>query len=187
MWRADETDLVADAPIKPAGPLWIAPELTDGWWATLDGSLTALAGQSTTRVATPDTVPITQKYLTAVLRKAFPVLSAADTVIEEWQTAHADLNWANLTAPRCWMLDWEDWGRAPRGLDAANLWACSLAVPTLAARVHELRRDDLESHTGRLISLYLLSGRMNSDGPHREMARIEAERLLAGLLADAAD
>lgn len=181
MWRADETDLVADAPIKPAGPLRIAPELTDGWWATLNGSLAALAGHSTTRVATPDTVAITQEHLTAALRRAFPVLSAADTVVEEWHTAHADLNWANLTAPRCWVLDWEDWGRAPRGLDAANLWVCSLAVPTLATRVRELRRDDLESRTGRLISLYLLSGRMHTDGPHREVARIEAERLMAGL------
>ncbi|MGH3854682.1 MAG: hypothetical protein ACRDR6_14525 [Pseudonocardiaceae bacterium] len=178
MWRADETDLVADAPIKPAGPLRIAPELTDGWWATLDSSLAALAGHSTTRVATPDTVAITQEHLTATLRKVFPALSAADSGIEEWRTAHADLNWANLTAPHCWVLDW---GRAPRGLDAANLWVCSLAVPTLAARVHELRRNDLESRAGRLISLYLLSGRMRTDGPHREVARVEAERLLAGL------
>ncbi|MGH3820352.1 MAG: hypothetical protein ACRDRE_21910, partial [Pseudonocardiaceae bacterium] len=94
------------------------------------------------------------------------------------------LNWANLTAPRCWMLDWEDWGRAPRGLDAANLWACSLAVPGLAAQVRDLRRDDLESRAGQLISLYLLSGRMDSSGPHQELARVEAERLLAGLLAE---
>lgn len=184
MWRADETDLVPDAPIKPTGPLQVAPELTDGWWTTLDGSLTALAGHATTRVATPDTVAITQEHLTGALTTAFPALSAADTVVEEWCTAHADLNWANLTAPCCWLLDWEDWGRGPRGLDAANLWASSLAVPVLAARVRDLRRDDLESRTGRLISLYLLSGRMNCDGPYRERARAEAERLLTGLVAE---
>ncbi len=184
MWRADETDLVTDAPIKPAGPLRVAPELTDGWWATLDESLTALAGHATTRVATPDTVAITQEHLTGALMTAFPALSAADTAVEEWRTAHADLNWANLTAPRCWVLDWEDWGCAPRGLDAANLWACSLAVPTLAARIRDLRHDDLESRTGRLISLYLLSGRMHCGGPQQEPARAEAERLLAGLLAE---
>lgn len=184
MWRADETDLVPDAPIKPAGPLWVDPELAEGWWATLDGSLTALAGHVTTRVATPDTVAITQEHLTGALTTAFPELSVADTAVEEWCTAHADLNWANLTAPRCWVLDWEDWGRAPRGLDAANLWVCSLAVPALAARVRDLRRDDLQSRTGRLISLYLLSGRMNGGDRHQEPARTEAERLLAELLAE---
>jgi hypothetical protein len=182
MWRADETDLVPDAPIKPTGPLRVAPELTDGWWATLDGSLTALAGHATTRVATPDTVAISHEHLTKTLTTAFPALAASDTTVDEWCTAHADLNWANLTAPHCWLLDWEDWGRAPRGLDAANLWVCSLAVPALAARVRDLRRDDLESRTGRLVSLYLLSGRINGGGPHQQPARAEAERLLVGLL-----
>lgn len=107
---------------------------------TLDKSLTALAGYDTTRVATPGTVEITQEHLTRTLTAAFPTLSTADTAVKEWCTAHADLNWANLTAPRCWMLDWEDWGRAPRGLDAANLWACSLAVPGLAGAHRGSRR-----------------------------------------------
>ena len=119
---------------EPAGPLRVAPELTDGWWATLDGSLTALAEHATTRVATPDTVAITQEHLTGALTTAFPELSVADATVEEWCTAHADLNWANLTAPHCWLLDWEDWGRAPRGLDADELWRTAPGTGTGRSR-----------------------------------------------------
>ncbi|MFF4412397.1 hypothetical protein ACFYY8_07670 [Streptosporangium sp. NPDC001559] len=48
------------------------------------------------------------------------------------------------------MFDWEDWGMAPYGLDAASLWGASLAVPALADRVRSERRDDLESRDGKL-------------------------------------
>ncbi|MFI5800717.1 hypothetical protein [Streptomyces sp. NPDC051677] len=42
-----------------------------------------------------------------------------------WTTAHADVHWANLTSPLR-LLDWEAWGRAPEGFDAATLYAYSL-------------------------------------------------------------
>jgi hypothetical protein len=74
-----------------------------------------------------------------------------DTTIEQWVPAHADFAWANLTAPDCWILDWEDWGLAPRGLDSAMLWAASLAVPGLAEQVHEVRRADLDGRDGQLM------------------------------------
>ena len=54
----------------------------------------------------------------------------------EWVPAHADLNWADLTRLECWILDWEDHGLAPRGLDAATLWVSSLTVPPIAERVY---------------------------------------------------
>jgi len=152
MWRADETSLVSAAPVKPGGVLTIEPALSENWWASLDASLTALAAVSTTRVSTPDTEPMTQQRLTETIERAFP--GRADTHVDEWTTAHADLNWANLTAPECFLLDWEDWGRAPRGLDAANLWVNSLAVPGLARRVREQRSADLNSRSGRLAALF---------------------------------
>jgi hypothetical protein len=93
---------------------------------------------------------ITEERLAAVVRKVFPDV---DTRIDEWTTAHGDLFWTNLTAPDCWILDWEDWGRAPRGYDAASLWHSSLAVPALAERVaHEVRRE-LDSRAGQLCQL----------------------------------
>lgn len=44
--------------------------------------------------------------------------------------------------------------RAPRGLDAANLWFSSLADPGLAEKVLRHRQNDLESPTGRTMRLF---------------------------------
>jgi hypothetical protein len=152
MWRADETSLITSAPVKPGGILTVDPQLPEAWWQALDASLAALSAARTTRVATPDTEPITQQRLTDVIERVFP--GHIDTRIDEWTTAHADLNWANLTGPQFCLLDWEDWGRAPRGLDAANLWVNSLAVPALAERVQRHQHSDLDSRSGKLATLF---------------------------------
>jgi hypothetical protein len=52
-----------------------------------------------------------------------------------WTTAHCDLHWGNLTAPTLTILDWETWGRAPAGYDAATLLCTSLGFPGLTRRV----------------------------------------------------
>ena len=56
--------------------------------------------------------------------------------VTRWTAAHSDLHWANVTAPLR-MLDWEGWGRAPEGFDAATLYAYSLLLPDTAARVRD--------------------------------------------------
>jgi len=148
MWRADETQLIDHAPIRrPAD----ASMLPDSWWTEFDTAMDELAATPTPRLATPDLEPISVERIRAAIAKVLP---GADTPIEEWSTAHADLNWANMTGPGLWILDWEDWGRAPRGLDAANLWFSSLAVPGLAEKVLRHRQDDLESPTGRTMRLF---------------------------------
>lgn len=151
MWRADETELVLDTPIKAGGTLKENPGLSESWWETFRSSMQALAAHITTRTATPHLRPVTQARVTETIHKLFP---AVDTQITEWRAAHADLAWANLMAPNCYFLDWEDWGMAPRGWDAANLWASSFAVPELAERVFHELRDDLDSRTGKLTQLY---------------------------------
>lgn len=183
MWRADETELVTAAPVRAGGQLVGDPELPGSWWATLNGSLDALASQRTTRVATPDTVSITQAGVTETIRGAFPD-HPVDTTISRWTPAHADLNWANVTGPECWLLDWEDWGMAPRGLDSATLWASSLAIPPLADRVRHERRHDLESRDGQLMGLFACAKLLaypDKGNPRLNPARREAARLLAEL------
>ena len=64
LWRADEIELVTATPIKPGGVLIVDPGLPQAWWATLDRSLEALAAQPTTRVATPQAIPISQDRVT---------------------------------------------------------------------------------------------------------------------------
>jgi hypothetical protein len=182
MWRADETSLVTAAPIKPAGILTVDPHLPDAWWRALKSSLAALASAPTTRLSTPDTEPITQDRITSVIEHVFP--SRVDSFVDEWTTAHADLNWANLTGPEFCLLDWEDWGRAPRGLDAANLWVNSLAVPTLARRVGQLLCSELDSRTGKLVALFQCAqiiAAVDESDPLLAPATVEAAVLLEDL------
>ncbi|MER7131305.1 hypothetical protein [Streptosporangium saharense] len=105
----------------------------------------------------------------------------------EWRLAHADFNWANMTAPAFCVFDWEDWGMAPRGLDAANLWSVSLAVPALADRVRSERRDDLESRDGKLMTLFvaakILGPYADPDDLRLGAARETAERVVKELQA----
>ncbi len=184
MWRADETELITDTPIKAGGTLRETPGLSESWWATFSKSMTNLASSTTTRIATPHLEPVTQERVTSTIHKLFP---AVDTIVTEWRAAHADLAWANLTAPNCYLLDWEDWGMAPRGWDAANLWASSFAVPELADRVYRELKHDLESPTGRIVQLYHCAEILNFPPGYADelvpLAKQHAERLLSELRA----
>ncbi|MFF4341857.1 hypothetical protein ACFY00_18220 [Kitasatospora sp. NPDC001540] len=182
LWRADETSLLPSRPVGTA-VLASAPDLPEGWWAALHASLDALAVQPTTRVATPDTEAITQRHVDEVIRSAFP--EAVGTGVTVWRSAHADLNWANVTGPEFCLFDWEDWGLAPRGLDSATLLAASLAVPALADRVRRERRADLESRDGKVMRLFTLAKiagpHARPDDPRVEPARAEAQELIHDL------
>jgi hypothetical protein len=175
MWRADETQLVDESPIGKSAN---AKGLPARWWDAFNAAMDELTGHETTRVATPDCMPISVDRIETTIRKVFP--DCAELVVDEWSTAHADLNWANLTGPALWILDWEDWGRAPRGLDAANLWFGSLAVSGVADRVYDARRQDLSSRSGQVMQLFkcaeLLSWADESE-PLFVPARREANRL----------
>ena len=175
MWRADETDLL---PAKPIGTSVLAadPEMPETWWQALNSSLDELAARRTTRLATPDTVTITQAVVTESIRSVFPC--DVDTTVEEWVPAHGDLNWANMTGPIFCLFDWEDWGNAPRGLDSASLWVSSLAVPALADRVRRERRHDFESRDGKLMTLFACSKILGPDA-HPEDPRLEPARRMA--------
>ncbi|MER6557723.1 hypothetical protein ABT300_08135 [Streptomyces sp. NPDC001027] len=182
MWRADETELLPGSPVGTA-VLINAPRLTDTWWQAFNDSLDALAEQHTRRVATPDTVAITQALVTETISTAFP--SGFDTTVERWAPAHADLNWANVTAPTFCLFDWEDWGNAPRGLDSATLWGSSLAVPALADRVWQERLHDFESRDGKLMTLFtcakILGPGAHPEDPRLEPACLRAEQILSEL------
>ncbi|WP_042162457.1 hypothetical protein [Streptomyces lydicamycinicus] len=184
MWRADETTPLPGAPVKPGGTLTVDSQLSGVWWGQLNRSLDALARQTTTRIATPDTVTITQARVTQEITSTFGDL---DTTLADWRPAHADLNWANVTGPMFCLFDWEDWGMAPRGLDAASLWGNSLALPGLAERVWRERREDLESRDGLLMALFYCTkvvGRWADEAdPKLAPARIAAERIVGELQA----
>lgn len=183
LWRADETELMNDPPVGQAALVIEDPQLPGTWWDGLNASLDALATQHTPRIATPDTESITQDLVEVTIRSVFP--EVCDLVVSEWTPAHADLTWANVIGPDFCIIDWEDWGMAPRGLDAATLWGNALAVPALADRVWAERRPDLESRSGRLMALFfcakVVGPYAHEADPRLEPARKAAARLVAQL------
>ncbi len=179
MWRADETDLLPGVPIG-SSVLAADPALGDAWWQAFNASLDALAAQRTRRVATPDTVTITQAGVAKVISR---FVTGVDVTVARWLPAHADLNWANVTGPEFCLFDWEDWGLAPQGLDAASLWGNSLAVPALAERVRRERHHDVESRDGRMMTLFVCAKILAPDA-HPADPRLEPARHMAARVAD---
>lgn len=70
-----------------------------------------------------------------------------------WETAHCDLHWANITAPELFILDWETWGRAPAGYDAATLYCTSLLCPETTKSVHASLAHLLDTKGGWMATL----------------------------------
>lgn len=103
-------------------------QLPDSWWEDLAGTLEKVAAVDTDRVA------VRQQYMDRAIPEFVGIPAPAVT---RWTAAHSDLHWVNLTAAPLRLLDWEGWGRAPEGFDAATLYAYSLLQEDVAARVHD--------------------------------------------------
>ncbi|MGH3828219.1 MAG: phosphotransferase, partial [Pseudonocardiaceae bacterium] len=150
VWRAEEMELITEPVVAEHGTmLTTEPNLPQRWWAELRSALVTLAAYRTFRVSGR------QELITRRVNQVFP--GAVDTTVTEWTTSHGDLHWGNLTTPTLYLLDWGDWGLAPRGNDAACLWASALAVPEAAARVHAEFHEDLDSRAGKIARLWVCS------------------------------
>jgi hypothetical protein len=119
------------------------------WWATLRRSLDAVAASHTRRVCL-DPATLAERVGAFGVTVDLPSLA--------WTTAHGDLHWGNLTTPDCWLLDWEAWGSAPAGYDAASLLCASLAYPATVGRVRAVFADVLDTPTG-LIAQFAAAAR----------------------------
>ncbi|WP_131769689.1 hypothetical protein [Candidatus Protofrankia californiensis] len=180
VWRADETTRV-DSPVISSTPeIRDYPQgLSADWWNDLRESLSALAGKKTTRVG------VRQDLINRRVREYAG--EAVDPSVDEWMPAHADVHWANLTAPTMTLLDWEGWGLGPRGLDAATLWVFSLLVPAVAKRVSEEFADDLSCRSGKIAQLFMcveLLKMVRNFGDHPDLEKPltrEADRLVVEL------
>lgn len=178
-WRVDETELVDQHTVATCAYLGADPGLPASWWTSLRASLAALGAAASRRPAKLHAATASQDYLSTLAHRATNHLGAGqvDSTVDEWRTAHGDLTWANLTAPGCVLLDWEDWGSAPRGFDAATLLLCSLAVPALADRIRAEFADDLASRSGQVAVLALCADLLaspESAGPFLDSASAEA-------------
>jgi hypothetical protein len=126
-YRAELYDHEPVRPVSYAPTLTTAPDLPPAWWKDLTGALTDITAVRTSRLS------VHQPFLDRAMPRYLgtPVATKAPS----WSTAHGDLHFANLCAPTLRILDWEGWGLAPTGYDAAVLHARSLLIPPVAARI----------------------------------------------------
>ncbi|MEW1660655.1 aminoglycoside phosphotransferase [Streptomyces sp. NPDC093707] len=147
--RAELMTLVPGTPCSPTPELRTTPDLPEHWWESLRGSLDRLRDHSTDRRATD------QQTVTRRLRVFFG--DRIDPEVTHWTTAHGDLHWNNLHGPTFSLLDWEGWGLAPAGYDAAGLYCQSLLEPAVARRVHEVFADILDTPDGIRAQLFAIT------------------------------
>ncbi|MGA5040269.1 phosphotransferase family protein [Streptomyces olivaceoviridis] len=102
-------------------------DLPVSWWDSLRTDL-----EYVSRTAT-DRMTVRQEW---VDRSVPRFLGVPGPRITDWATAHGDLHPANLTTSP-YLLDWEGFGLAPVGYDAAMLLAYCLLVPEVAQRVRD--------------------------------------------------
>jgi hypothetical protein len=122
--------------------------LPDQWWEDLAEAVASISGVP----PHPERWVLDQGYLYRV-PDVLPEFAGEDLTVEHWETAHGDLHWANLTAAPLRIIDWEGWGTAPAGFDAALLHAYALPVPDLARRVRTEFAGLLDTPSGRLAQL----------------------------------
>ncbi len=125
------------------------PDLDHTWWDGLSTALDAIAAVPSDRVA------VRQEYLDRAMPQYLGI--PIDTRVPAWTTAHGDLHWANLTGPTLTVLDWEGWGVAPAGYDAALLYSYSVLVPDTAAQVRHRLAHILDTPAGQFAELVVIT------------------------------
>ncbi|MFZ0121717.1 MAG: aminoglycoside phosphotransferase [Pseudonocardiaceae bacterium] len=148
MVRAELMTLAEGTPRSNTPELRRPIELAASWWVELRTSLRALAEVPTQRTH------LQQADVTRRLAVFFGDRPGEMTV-SRWTAAHTDLHWANLLAPQCVLVDWEGWGLAPVGYDAACLYVHSLLQPDVADRVRAELGEQLDTRDGLISQLYV--------------------------------
>jgi hypothetical protein len=143
--RGEVSTFVADAPISTGMTPTTEPVLSEQWLTDLNQALLALSAHPA-----PDR-GIDANYVNDGIRAFFGI--DVDVASVPWTAAHCDLHWGNLTAPRLVFLDWEMWGRAPAGYDAATLLCTTLTYPHSAERIHSALATFLHTPSGRVATL----------------------------------
>lgn len=148
-------------------------EVTTSWWDSLRGDLEQVAATETDRVA------VRQEWID---RSVPSFLGLPAPTVTQWATAHGDLHTANLTTTTPYLLDWEGFGTAPLGYDAAMLLAYSLLVPGFAERLRKTF-PVLSTEPGRVAQLVVATELMQSAsrGDHPELVPV-LHTLVAGLV-----
>lgn len=148
-YRAELYDRVLHPTLSQSALLASALDLPQSWWDALGRALDSIASTKTGRIALRE-----DRMAWRIEKFIGPQIETDDV---EWRTAHADIQWSNLTGPDLRILDWERWGLAPVAYDAATLYVSSLTVPEAAARVRQELGHVLETPAGAFSELVVAS------------------------------
>lgn len=149
VYRAELMSLLPGRACAPTAVLQRTPGLDEAWWVELERSLDRVSATATDRTLLDS----------EIMRRRITVFFGVDLDIDErdWRPSHGDLHWNNLHREPFAIADWESWGLAPQGYDAAFLLGHSLAVPHVAEQIARRFRRDLETEGGVISQLYVLT------------------------------
>ncbi|GAA2947567.1 phosphotransferase [Streptomyces enissocaesilis] len=160
-YRAELHQYIAEPVLSASPVLRTGPQPSAGWWESLRTDLEYVSGTPTDRVA------VRQEWVDRAVPR---FLQIPDPQITYWTTAHGDLHTANLTSTTPYLLDWEGFGLAPAGYDAAMLLAYSLLVPEFAHDIHDTF-SVLKTEPGRVAQIIVITELLQSAsrGDHPEL------------------
>jgi hypothetical protein len=145
------------------------------WWDELKNAVETVQAKQTDRIYVPP------ERVARRLKERFGLELGS----VPWQTAHGDLHWGNLTAPKFSIVDWETWGQAPFGFDIAQLHLMSLAQPETLAKVHQVFSAVVAKPEYDVALLYLIAEEMRCFDDYGHAPALQpllhqgAERVLA--------
>ncbi|MGW2038690.1 hypothetical protein [Streptomyces virginiae] len=139
-YRAELYDRITAPVVSVCPVLDDDPVLPETWWTDISDTL--------------DTVPTAREAVREeYIRRVVPQYTGHTVGEIQWTTAHGDFHWANLAGPELAVLDWEGWGTAPYGFDAATLYVYALQAPATAARVRQALAHILDDTAARIAEL----------------------------------
>lgn len=165
--------------LSPTPDLSAPPLVDDAWWRSLRACVTDMG-----EAAVPSGREVMTEAYIGRIPRFIPMLEGADLTVHRWEAAHGDLHWANLTRNPLEIIDWEGWGAAPAGYDAAVLLAYALPAPATAAKVREVFGDVLDTEHGRLAQLVICAEIIQASERDDVHARLKpyAQRLARDVL-----
>jgi hypothetical protein len=174
-YRAELYEHVAPRTVARRAILTTDPDLSKTWWASVRTALDDIAAVPTDRVT------LHQGFLAWAVPHYLGVPINGQTSIAR-TTAHGDFHYANLCGPDLCILDWEGWGTAPAGYDAAMLHSYSLLVPTVAARVRDELAHLLDTEAGRFAEIAVITELLHTTTHGDNLELTEPLRQRAALL-----
>jgi hypothetical protein len=170
LYDRETARLAATSPV-----LTTTPDLPLAWWAAVRAALHDIATLSTCRLT------IHQSFLDQAMPRYLgtPIDTTAPC---PWTAAHGDFHFANICAPTLRLLDFEGWGLAPAGYDAATLHSYSLLVPPVAARIRSELAHILGTPAGRYAELAVITELLHAAGRGDHLALTGPLRQRAALL-----